>query len=386
MADEVVFALVVATRLGIPLLIARYPAPAVLACLVIDAIDQTIFQQFTTLDLSSYQTYDKALDIYYLTLAYLSIIRNWAGGPDFTVGRFLWYYRLVGVAIFEYTSARWLLLVFPNTFEYYFIALEVYKLKRDPNKLSARQVYIVAAFIWIFIKLPQEWWIHIAQLDFTDFVKEDLFGVDGESGWWEAISNRPLVAVAIVVAGAALAGGVAVAARRLPPAQWPTTFDADRQGEFMGWRPPRKLARPRAFFNWTFVEKVALISLVAFIFARILPGVDDRLTTSVLITTYLVAVNTVLSQWLARRGTTWRNTGLQFVTMALVNLSVVISTAAVVGAGPGSTPLGTTLFLVGLLTLIVVLYDRSHGIFADQQAQRLAATSQGGTPARTALA
>jgi len=37
-------------------------------------------------------------------------------------------------------------------------------------------VYGLVACIWIFIKLPQEWWIHIAQLDFTGFMKEDVFG------------------------------------------------------------------------------------------------------------------------------------------------------------------------------------------------------------------
>jgi hypothetical protein len=382
--DELVFTIVVVGRLGLPLLIARYPIPAILSCLVLDAADQSIFQKFTSLNLDSYQTYDKALDIYYLTLAYLSTIRNWAGGPDFVVGRALWYYRLVGVALFEYTSTRWLLLVFPNTFEYYFIAIELYKLRRDPNKLSMRNVCYVAGFIWIFIKLPQEWWIHVAQLDFTDFAKEDVFGVDADSTWWAAIGNRPLLALAIVLAAAALAWVLTRACRRLPPARWPTTFDADRQGEHLGWRPPRKLARPEAFFNWTFVEKVALISLVAFIFARILPGADARLTTSVAITAYLIAINTLLSQWLAGRGTTWRNTGVQFLAMATVNLVVVVSTVAVFGGGPESTPLGTTLFLVGVLTLIVVLYDRSHGFYADLQRQRLAAHPTPGS--RTASA
>ena len=43
----------------------------------------------------------------------------------------------------------------------------------------SRSVIIGAtAFIWIFIKLPQEWWIHIAQLDLTDFVQEKIFGVE----------------------------------------------------------------------------------------------------------------------------------------------------------------------------------------------------------------
>lgn len=116
--DQLVYAAVLAARLVLPLLIERYPLPSILGCLVIDALDQTIFQAFTYRDLAGYLVYDKALDVYYLTLASLSTIRNWGGGPDFAVGRWLWYYRLIGVAIFEYTSAEWILLVFPNTFEY----------------------------------------------------------------------------------------------------------------------------------------------------------------------------------------------------------------------------------------------------------------------------
>ncbi len=48
----------------------------------------------------------------------------------------------------------------------------------------------LAAFIWIFIKLPQEWWLHIAQLDFTDFMKEDVFGVSVDTSWGDAHQSR----------------------------------------------------------------------------------------------------------------------------------------------------------------------------------------------------
>ena len=91
---------------------------------MLDGIDQTIFQTFTDLDLSGYQSYDKALDVYYLTIAYLSTLRNWSNGFAFEVGRFLFYYRLVGVVLFELLDSRALLLIFPNTFEYYFIVYE----------------------------------------------------------------------------------------------------------------------------------------------------------------------------------------------------------------------------------------------------------------------
>ena len=362
---------VVGVRLLAPLVIARYPVPGIVSCLVIDAADQSVFQAVTDVDLHGYQAYDKALDVYYLTLAYLSTIRNWAGGPDFVVGQGLWYFRLIGVAIFEATSARWVLLVFPNTFEYYFIAIEVYRMRRDSNRLTLRQVSVVAAVIWVVVKLPQEWWIHIARLDVTDVVKETLLGVNADSKWWPALRNRPLVPVAAVCIVAAAAFVVGGATRRLPPPLWPATFDADRQTERMGWRAPRRINQPQAFLGWTFAEKVLLVSLVTFIFGRVLPGENARLSTMVAVIAYLIAANTLLSQWLARRGTSWRNTTVEFLVMGAANLAVLVGTTTLAPLGDGSTPVGTTLFLIGLITLVVVLYDRFHAVFADQQRQRL---------------
>ena len=68
--DELIFLAVVSARFFLPLLIFRYPLPAILACLVLDAADQTIFQNNTNLDLSGYQSYDKALDVFYLAIAF----------------------------------------------------------------------------------------------------------------------------------------------------------------------------------------------------------------------------------------------------------------------------------------------------------------------------
>ena len=47
--------------------------------------------------LDIYQNYDKALDIYYLVIAYCATMRNWRDPFAFRVGQFLWYCRLVGV-------------------------------------------------------------------------------------------------------------------------------------------------------------------------------------------------------------------------------------------------------------------------------------------------
>ena len=76
--DFLIFVLVVGARFLLPLLIPFYPLPAIILCLLLDGVDQTIFQVFTTLPLDGYQSYDKALDIYYLVVAYLSTFRNWS--------------------------------------------------------------------------------------------------------------------------------------------------------------------------------------------------------------------------------------------------------------------------------------------------------------------
>ncbi len=63
MTDLTVFVVILALRLLVPLAIPRYPLPAIIAALILDGVDQTIFQRFTDLDLTGYQGYDKALDV-----------------------------------------------------------------------------------------------------------------------------------------------------------------------------------------------------------------------------------------------------------------------------------------------------------------------------------
>ena len=57
-----VFTVVLLSRFLLPLTIIRWPRPGVVACLVLDAADQTIFQSFGY-DPPFYQGYDKAMDV-----------------------------------------------------------------------------------------------------------------------------------------------------------------------------------------------------------------------------------------------------------------------------------------------------------------------------------
>jgi len=366
--DTIVFGAVVALRCLVPLRIPRYPLPAILFCALIDAVDQSVFQQFTELDLAGYQTYDKALDVFYLSIAYVSVLRNWVSGPLVLTATVLWYYRLLGVALFEFTGERWYLVVFANTFEYFFVAVESYRMSRRPDRLTWRPILFMVAAIWIVIKIPQELWIHVVRWDLTDEMKMRLFGVGSDSSWATSLTNRPLVSGALGVLALMLGERfqrwrrIGRAERRrgdlLPGHDWCRTMDADAVGSHLGWDPPGRVVRPTATFGWSFVEKVILTTMVAMILANILPAFDVDPWAVALGTTMVIAVNTFLSEWLNEQRVTMRTVRVLYLVMVVANTATVAVFYALLGADETKIRFGNTALFVALLTLIVVLFDR----------------------------
>jgi hypothetical protein len=360
--DGLVFWLVVGSRVLVPLAIPRLPLPAMLAALVIDGLDQTIFQTFTSLDLTGYQSYDKALDVYYLSIAYVATLRNWTHLDAFVVSRFLYYYRLVGVVAFELTQIRALLLVFPNTFEYFFDFYEAVRIRWDPRRISRRLVVGAAAFIWIFIKLPQEWWIHVAQLDATDLIKERIFGVPTDTSWTDAIAANPLPLVLAMVGVALLAVGAWwLITRKLPPADRPPTFAADTRQPKLDPDLVERIRKERArnLLDRELVEKVVLVSLVSIIFGRMLPGVDASPLGIAAGVGVVIVINAAVGDGLIRRARQlgYHTTTRQFLGTLAVNLAIVAIGQLVLDVLRGPT-LEHALLFVLLLSLIVTLYDR----------------------------
>lgn len=356
-ADWTVFLIVVGLRFGLPLLIPFYPLPAILVCLVLDGVDQTIFQTFTELPLDGYQSYDKALDIYYLTVAYISTFRNWTNDFAFHVSRFLYYYRLIGVVLFEVFQARALLLVFPNTFEYFFIWYESVRLFWNPKRLTQRTILLSAAAIWIVIKLPQEYWIHIAQRDATDTVKE-LLGGTPESAWGPLIAGN-LLAILLVVGTLGGAGYLLYRflKQRLPEPDHPVAWRADDYAELpteAQIAAARQVWQERVF-DRDLVEKIVLISLLTLIFSYILPSSDSSAFRIVANVAAFVTIDTILSHLVARRGKLIASGIVYFLGLAAVNTTIILSLNLLFGR---ETNWLNAAFFVGLLSLIVTLLDR----------------------------
>ncbi len=359
--DLVVLALVIAARFFVPLAIPRYPIPAGIAALVIDGVDQTIFQVFTTLPLAGYQSYDKALDVYYLSIQYLSTLRNWTNLAAFAMSRFLFYYRLVGSLLFEVLQLRALLLLFPNTFEYFFLFYEGVRLRWNPKRMSAAMVIGAAFAIWVFVKVPQEYWIHIAQFDVTDMLKTKVFGMPLDAAWETALAeNVPLVMAMLASVAALILAARWFLVHRLPPANWRFSFDVDAHG--MDVAPAEVVAVQRAgarsLFDVEMFEKIALVSLVTVTFWRILPGVQASPISITVGVTVVIVANTVFSEWLVRYGVRWQSALLEFAVMAVVNALVVGAYVVILPFVDGAIDVPATLFSVLLLTLLVTMYDR----------------------------
>lgn len=356
---------VVLVRFGVPLLIPRFPLPAILACLVIDAVDQTVFQWFGS-EPARYQSYDKAMDIYYLSVAYISTLRNWTNRTALGIGRFLFFLRLVGVLAFELTQWRPLLLILPNVFEYFFIAYESLRSRWDPARRTTRFWVWAAVLIWLVVKLPQEWWIHVAQLDLTDAISEEL---------WLGPAIAVLLTVGIRAYGRAVRP-------RLGVPDWPRRMladplppEIDEAHERAAW-----LGRHGAVRSWDTLEKVVLVGLVTVIFGELMPQVSASRLELFTGMAMLVVINVAWSLLLARRAVSresvWTAGGLRFA----FNVGIAAAYEVSIGRSEDFHP-GAALLSLGLLTLLLVLHDRYRPVAGVRFSSPVAGPVTGDAPA-----
>jgi hypothetical protein len=339
----IVFVAVVGGRFLLPLLIPYYPLPAVVASLILDGVDQTIFQLFGH-DPPNYQSYDKAMDVFYLSIAYLSTLRNWESMPAFRIGWFLYFYRLVGALVFELTHARWVLLVFPNVFEYFFIAYETIRSRWQPTHLLIGFWLSAAGLIWVFIKLPQEYWLHVAQLDVTDEISDHH--------WFAGL-------IVVVVVGLVLCFQMLVRPR-LAPTDWSWRFRPEKLPEAIDEPEEQAAWRMRfdAILSFGTLEKVMLLGLVSVIFSQMLPDFTGTPTDVFIGVAAVVVINSGITLAAARRRWTIRSTGLAFLARLGMNIALVLIADPLLGRHNARLDGYDTIFFLSLISLITTLHDR----------------------------
>jgi hypothetical protein len=352
---------VLLARFILPLFIPKYPLPAILLCFLLDAVDQAILQPFTGFGISAYQSYDKALDIFYLSIAMLTTLRNWNNFHAVLIARALFYLRLLGVLVFELTGYRFFLLILPNAFEYFFIFYEVIRGYWSTDRIDRSFLIRGAILIWFLIKIPQEYWLHVARLDVSDMVKNWIFRNPASRLISEVATHLIILAVVLLLISAC----IIILRRILRPAHHPLVLAAAPLPENIdeSWERDRLILYDWKLFDRHLLEKVMLVGFISVIFARMLPVMNTSPVELFAGIAVFVLVNTLLRLQIVQRGRSVESVVISFILLAAINALLAFLAHFLIKRGILSLPGQQMLFFLLLLTLIVTLYDRWRPVF-----------------------
>jgi len=132
--EELIIAVV---RVAGSLPVLRWALAGGLLAIVVDLSD--LFQ-LNLLDLggvANYQVLDKWLDLAYLA-TFAVVVLRWRGAPQ-TIAIALLAFRAVGFLAFEVTGNRWVLVAFPNVFEFWFLFVAAMRHYRPAYELDVRR-------------------------------------------------------------------------------------------------------------------------------------------------------------------------------------------------------------------------------------------------------
>jgi hypothetical protein len=232
--------------------------------------------------------------------------------------------------------------------------------------MSARFFVGAATVIWVVVKLPQEYWIHIARLDATDLLKEMVLGAAVDASWNDAIARRPIAFVILVAVAAGLISTVVILIRRFAPlGEHSLALAADPLPEHIdeAHERDRHIADGWRLFDFNLLEKIVLVGFVTVIFAQILPGVDASPLQLMRGVGIIVTINAFLRLRVARAGRSRESATLSFILLALTNMAIVAVAEWLLRRKNGGFNVPAALFFLLLLTLIVKLYDRWRPVF-----------------------
>ena len=148
--------IIAAARVAGSLPVLRWAFFGAILAILVDFSDLFMMNLIQLGGVTNYQTFDKWIDqVYMLTFLWVAV-RQW-DGPGRTVAIWLFGFRLIGFATFEVMSAgggdvRWILMVFPNVFEFWFVAIAAQRhwwpelrVHQDPDRLVVGHLHSVEA-------------------------------------------------------------------------------------------------------------------------------------------------------------------------------------------------------------------------------------------------
>ena len=172
-------AVFIAFRVASALPTLRWPFAGALIALVADFAD--LFLMDAIGGISDYQRLDKLCDLAYIG-AFLVVAARWSG-LERVIALVLFAYRMVGEVAFELTGERALLLLFPNVFEFWFVAVAARRHYRPERALTLAQAS-VALVILLVGKEAQEYFLHV------DRFLDQFSAMGALQGVWHTIGGR----------------------------------------------------------------------------------------------------------------------------------------------------------------------------------------------------
>jgi hypothetical protein len=152
--------LVVLLRILGSSIILKYPLFGAILAIILDYHDHRLLYFMQNGDWSNYQSLDKLLDLFYLSLeAY--IVYHWKNRLARLYALVLFLYRLAGLIIFEITRVEAVLVIFPNVFEYFFLFYLVLSKFLKKELFTRPAILLTLVFILTFLKVPHEYLLHI---------------------------------------------------------------------------------------------------------------------------------------------------------------------------------------------------------------------------------
>ncbi|MBX4206125.1 hypothetical protein KW795_02910 [Candidatus Microgenomates bacterium] len=149
-----------------PLLIIPFPLLGTLLSTQLDLVDYYLLP----VNFSTYQIVDKLLDTYYLSIAfYVSLFWKDKVAKKASIISFI--YRLFGVILFFILNKDFLLFIFPNFFENFFLFYSAFKaITKRQILFDSRKTFVLIILVCLIPKLFQEYIMHVSKIPVTDLI------------------------------------------------------------------------------------------------------------------------------------------------------------------------------------------------------------------------
>ena len=153
MTFEEVIVIIIRIIGSIPVL--YFPFFGSIFAVIVDLSDLFIIGNLDLGGVRNYQRLDKILDFSYMITFFLVSLKWSKFERNLSISLFI--FRVLGMILYEVTGSRIILFSFPNIFEFWFIGISFYKLRK--KILTLKNMILILFFSAIF-KIFQEWLLH----------------------------------------------------------------------------------------------------------------------------------------------------------------------------------------------------------------------------------